>query len=78
MNLAGFFDHPGSAGDRAQGAEHDREYSMRLQQNGLDVPPLSHYSLRPTRPGLVFGFTAFDPQTIRESVKRAALALHRR
>jgi GntR family transcriptional regulator/MocR family aminotransferase len=78
MNLAGFFDYPGSAGDRAQGAEHDREYSKRLQQNGLDVPPLSHYSLRPTRPGLVFGFTAFDPQTIRESVKRAALALHRR
>jgi GntR family transcriptional regulator/MocR family aminotransferase len=62
MNLAGFLE------DGAQ----DKEYSKRLKRNGLDVPPLSHYSSRPTRPGLVFGFTAFEPQTIRESMKRVA------
>jgi GntR family transcriptional regulator/MocR family aminotransferase len=65
MNVAGFLN------DGAQ----DKEYSKRLKRNGLDVPPLSRYSLRPTRPGLVFGFTAFEPQTIRESMKRVAHAL---
>ena len=68
MNLTGFLNS----------AARDQEYSMRLQQNGLDIPALSQYSLRPTRPGLVFGFTAFEPQAIRESLKRVALALHRR
>jgi GntR family transcriptional regulator/MocR family aminotransferase len=92
MNLAGFFDHAGTTApgnpaeqssalivtkDRTRGIAQDQKYSRRLQQNGLEVPPLSHYSLRPTRPGLVFGFTAFEPQTIRESIKRVALALHR-
>jgi GntR family transcriptional regulator/MocR family aminotransferase len=65
MNLAGFLD----------GTAQDEEYSKRLKQNGLDVPSLSHYSLRPTRPGLVFGFTAFEPHAIREATKRIALAL---
>ncbi len=37
---------------------------------GFDVPSLSHYSMRPTRPGLVFGFTAFTPEVIRSSFER--------
>jgi GntR family transcriptional regulator/MocR family aminotransferase len=65
MNLAGFLDN----------TARDEEYSKRLKQNGLDAPPLSHYSSRPTRPGLLFGFTAFEPQTIRESMKRVAHVL---
>lgn len=92
MNLAGYFDLAGTTApdcpakqrsariiprDRTRGTAYDKEYSKRLRQNGLDVPPLSHYSLRPSRPGLVFGFTAFEPQTIRDSVKRVALALRR-
>jgi GntR family transcriptional regulator/MocR family aminotransferase len=62
MNLAGFL----------EGAARDDEYAKQLQQNGLDVPALSHYALRPTRPGLVFGFTAFEPPMIRESLRRVA------
>jgi GntR family transcriptional regulator/MocR family aminotransferase len=65
MNLAGFLDD----------AARDEEYAKCLQQNGIDVPPLSRYSLRPTRPGLVFGFKTFEHQTIRESLKRVAIAL---
>jgi GntR family transcriptional regulator/MocR family aminotransferase len=59
MNMAGFLEYNAD----------DRECSRRLQGYGLDVPSLSHYALRPTRPGLVFGFTAFEPQTIRQSIK---------
>jgi GntR family transcriptional regulator/MocR family aminotransferase len=91
MNLAGFFNHVETAApdspaeqsaprnlarDRNRGTAQDKKYSKRLQQNGLDVPPLSHYSLHPTRPGLVFGFTALQPQAIRESMRRVARALH--
>jgi len=65
MNLAGFLDSAGP----------DREYSERLQRAGLEIPALSQYSMRPTRPGLVFGFTAFGHQTIREAMERVALAL---
>jgi GntR family transcriptional regulator/MocR family aminotransferase len=68
MNLAGFLED----------ARQAEEYAKRLHQNGLDVPSLSHYSLRPTRPGLVFGFAAFEPQTIRASIKRVSLLLHHR
>jgi len=68
MNLAGFVGGP---------AQED-EYAKRLHQEGLDVPPLTRYSLRPTAPGLVFGFTAFEPRSIRESILRIAVALRRR
>jgi len=67
MNLAGFL----------EGAAEDTNCAQRLQENGLDVPALSRYSLRPTRAGLIFGFTAFEPQAIRESIARAARVLER-
>lgn len=81
MNLAGFLPEQCvnsiAARDHTNGTAQDKKYSKRLQHHGLDVPPLSLYSLRPTHPGLVFGFTAFEPHTIRESMKRVALALPR-
>ena len=48
----------------------DAAVSRRLRQEGFDVPALSHYAIRPTRPGLVFGFTAFKPETLRNEFKR--------
>jgi GntR family transcriptional regulator/MocR family aminotransferase len=48
----------------------DVAWSNRLQESGFDVPALSHYAIEPTRPGLVFGFTAFTDDTIRVEFKR--------
>lgn len=52
----------------------DAAISRRLEREGWDVPPLSRYGLRPGsfRPGLVFGFTAFDPRCIRQAVSQMA------
>jgi GntR family transcriptional regulator/MocR family aminotransferase len=50
----------------------DTRISKRLAAAGIDVPPLSAYSLGPCRPGLVFGFTAFSPAQIRSSLKIVA------
>ena len=60
MNLIGFLPN----------GTDDAGWSSRLREAGFDVPSLSHYSVRPTRPGLVFGFTAFTPQVIRSSFER--------
>jgi GntR family transcriptional regulator/MocR family aminotransferase len=60
MNVVGFL--PDDIDDAA--------VSRRLRQDGFDVPALSHYAIRPTRPGLVFGFTAFDAETLRTEFKR--------
>jgi GntR family transcriptional regulator/MocR family aminotransferase len=68
MNLAGFLG----------GAARDAECSRRLKEKGLDVPALSQYSSRATAPGLLFGFTAFTPATIRKSMQLAASILRRR
>jgi GntR family transcriptional regulator/MocR family aminotransferase len=65
MNLAGFL----------RTRKDDAECSHQLRNNGLDVPPLSRYSLRTTAPGLLFGFTAFQPSAIRKSVHLAARVL---
>jgi GntR family transcriptional regulator/MocR family aminotransferase len=48
----------------------DVAWSNRLQEAGFDVPALSHYAIESTRPGLVFGFTAFSDDTIRSEFKR--------
>jgi GntR family transcriptional regulator / MocR family aminotransferase len=64
MNLAGFLDPAAS----------DRQYSTRLSDRGIEAPPLSLYSLRSTRPGLLFGFTAFTPQTIRQRLNALAIS----
>jgi len=34
------------------------------------VPAISQYAVKHSRPGLVFGFTAFPPDTIRSSFER--------
>jgi GntR family transcriptional regulator/MocR family aminotransferase len=66
MNVTGFMDP----------AVNDSSCSQALQAANFEVPPLSHYSLAPTAPGLVFGFTAFAFTTIRVMLKRVALSLH--
>jgi GntR family transcriptional regulator/MocR family aminotransferase len=48
----------------------DAAWSRRLQEAGFDVPALSHYAIEATRPGLVFGFTAFSADTLRFEFKR--------
>ena len=60
MNLAGFL--PAGRDDAA--------LSRRLGNAGFDVPPLSRYAIRATRPGLLFGFTAFTPAIIRSALPR--------
>ena len=60
MNLIGFL---------PEGTD-DAAWSGRLADNGFDVPSLSHYAIEATRPGLVFGFTAFTPEKIRTSFDR--------
>ncbi len=60
MNVVGYLP-PGS---------DDAAWSRRLQEAGFDVPALSHYAIEPTRPGLVFGFTAFTADTLRSEFKR--------
>lgn len=52
------------------GGEDDEAWSGRLLDAGFDVPALSRYAVRPTRPGLVFGFTAFAPAVIRSTFSR--------
>ena len=48
----------------------DRRVARRAATHGLDVAPLSRYSLRPTsRPGLVLGYGALPPAVIRERVR---------
>lgn len=48
----------------------DKLLSRRLREDGLDIPALTSYSLKARAPGLVFGFTAFDPATIRTAFAR--------
>ncbi len=60
MNVVGYLP-PGS---------DDAEVSRQLEEEGFDVPALSHYALEPTRPGLVFGFTAFTADKLRAEFQR--------
>lgn len=60
MNVVGYL--PAGSDDVA--------WSLRLEQQGFDVPALSHYASRPMRPGLVFGFTAFPADTLRNEFRR--------
>ena len=60
MNVVGFL--PDGSDDAA--------WSQRLHDAGFDVPALSHYAIEPTRPGLVFGFTAFPADRLRAEFKR--------
>jgi GntR family transcriptional regulator / MocR family aminotransferase len=51
---------------------NDEKLSRRLQAEGLDIPPLSRYAVRPICPGLLFGLAAFDLEQIRDGVARMA------
>jgi GntR family transcriptional regulator/MocR family aminotransferase len=54
-------------------SEYDPErISMKLEKNGFYVPSLSRYSLQSSCRGLLFGFTAFDFDTLRTAVARMA------
>jgi GntR family transcriptional regulator / MocR family aminotransferase len=60
MNLTGFL----------PSGTDDASWSARLGAAGFDVPALSHYSMKSTSPGLVFGFTAFTPEVLSRSFER--------
>jgi GntR family transcriptional regulator/MocR family aminotransferase len=53
----------------------DAKWAEKLRSAEFDVPPISHYSIKRGDPGLVFGFTAFDTQTIRTSFDRMSKLL---
>lgn len=46
--------------------------SCQLSELGLRVPSLKECSIRQPQPGLIFGFTAFEPTAIRNAVKSLA------
>lgn len=54
----------------------DALWSEKLYQAGLDVPALARYSIKQTTPGLILGFTAFSPSTLRTSFDRMEKVLH--
>jgi GntR family transcriptional regulator/MocR family aminotransferase len=54
----------------------DREVSRRAAAHGVEAPPLSAYSLEPTRQGgLVLGYAASTPPRIRDGMRSLAAAL---
>ena len=67
MNLAGLLPE----------GEDDEAWSRRLAEAGFDVPALSRFALRPTRPGLVFGFAALPPAVLRSAFARLRRVLVR-
>jgi len=50
----------------------DEQVSQLLASRGIDVPPLSAYSLQSSLSGLVFGFTAFTGPQTRSAVRSIA------
>jgi len=49
--------------------------SRELKSAKLDIPPASRYAIKTTKPGLLFGFTAFDHSTIRNLMRVVADSL---
>jgi GntR family transcriptional regulator / MocR family aminotransferase len=66
MNQTGYFADPDTPDDVC---------SAKLAAAGFDIPSVRRFSIRATRPGLVFGFTAFDHETIRSSIAGVAKLL---
>jgi GntR family transcriptional regulator / MocR family aminotransferase len=64
-------------GKLPSGADDER-LSAKLQKAGFDVPASNSYGVRPQPPGLLFGYTAFDDQTLRRDVSRLARAMGER
>jgi len=50
----------------------DASLAKKLAASGIDVPPLSSYSIKACAPGLVFGFTAFPQAQIRSAMLTVA------
>ncbi len=59
MNLAGLL---------PKGTD-DAVLSACLKEQGLDVPPLSRYAIKPVPPGLLFGLAAFNKRQIHEGIE---------
>lgn len=54
----------------------DRDAALAAVERGVEVQPLSAFSLRSkTRAGLVLGYAAFDEREIRDGVRKLAAAL---
>ena len=66
MNQTGFFENP---------KVKDTLASDKLAKAGLRIPALSSFSTSGTSPGLVFGYTAFEPATIRSAMNIVASIL---
>ena len=56
--------------------DSDVDFSNRFRAAGVDAPPLSVYSLRSGKPGLVLGFTAFSPAQIRSAMQSLSNLFH--
>jgi GntR family transcriptional regulator/MocR family aminotransferase len=59
MNLAGLLPE----------GTNDAVVSTRLQEQGLDVPPLSRYAINTVPPGLLFGLAAFNKRQIQTGIE---------
>ncbi|MBL8823183.1 MAG: PLP-dependent aminotransferase family protein [Planctomycetia bacterium] len=68
MNLMGFF---------READVNTEAISERLRQQSIMVPSSDFYSIKKTKPGLVFGFTAFDHNVIREGIESVARVIAR-
>jgi hypothetical protein len=55
---------------------NDAQWSADLRTAEFDVPAISRYSIKYGDPGLIFGFTAFDVNTIRSAFDRMKKVLH--
>jgi GntR family transcriptional regulator/MocR family aminotransferase len=62
MNLTGFL---------PEGTD-DCAWNDGFRTQGLDIAPLSRYAVEDGRPGMLFGFTAFDQAAIRSGLGRVA------
>ncbi len=54
----------------------DAKWSAKLSAAEFDVPAISRYSIKHVDPGLIFGFTAFDVNTLRSAFDRMKKVLH--
>jgi GntR family transcriptional regulator / MocR family aminotransferase len=67
MNQTGYF---------KDSATNATTAANQLQQQGLDVPAIQHFSIGKARSGLVFGFTAFEHSVIRSSLATVGKVLN--
>jgi DNA-binding transcriptional MocR family regulator len=54
---------------------NDQQLSDDFRANGLDIAPLSRYSIAQRDPGFLFGFTAFEPRAITRAVEQMAAVM---